>query len=652
MRNLKTKLQAENEKEIVESRFNGMFVDLPGSQKPTGGSERNVNCNDYTLYSEGRAGSRKYSDTTKPSGTLYGVCDHKKSGFIIKIYGSKAYVCDKGMNYYEEIYLMKGVSFSGQCEIVEYGENAVIFNSDGIYLIVLEDYFKYVRKMNINLPATLITDIHETESLIYGHRYTWSFLQRSGNIAGKWDRISESGHVIFESGTCKYDLKGKDYGEVFFQSSCYASTILNIIGDFVIPFDTDPDSLTITDIGIYRTKNFGTHTNPPGTGLGGLGNNDEMFVWVKDIPVAKAVCGSLSIGIVTLTQGEITSDDIGCKFSWYDAGGYSSYHSSTIVSIMSASSFVITDQESTFTNEIGGIGNGRLFQGYQSGDRFFVSKGAPFIAGDVGTPIWLADGKVIWIKEYVSATEVKITYSQEIENQAATMYPPTGNVFSRKFNDTTVDDGSGFGEGIIGLEQRIKTGQPLYWPKRFHIPIPSGDIGHIDYGFLFTATRDETKYYYASIGDKRYAAGYYRADHQSETVDTHIKKIGTIGGALTLILSNKTRTLNPQSASDVGNTDNAESIWVIPPSVKNSDKGVTLYGSIVFKGANIIAITNEPAVRIFNGTSWSDTNYAKNQVQKYLESIDQNELVVAVYIPGRQGGYLIWHKRWKRLIPS
>jgi hypothetical protein len=648
MRVPQTKHQAENETIKINNRFIGEYVDVPGSELPDGAAARNINCIDRGDCSEGRPGSKIYTEAVKPSGTLNGRCDHKKSGLVISAYDGQIYVSDKALSYFEEVFMMRNVAIGGECKIIEYNDDAVIIDESGIYLLVLSDYFRYVRKMNVALPETLITDVAETETLIYGYRYLISFLQRSGNATGEWTRLSEGRPPIFESGTTKPDENGKDYGEVFFESANYPSSNSQNIGDILIPTNTDPDSKTITDVGIYGSKNIGRNTDPPGVGLGGIGNNPALLAWKKDIPVAKAIVATQSGTTVTVSQGSITQDDCGNTLYWYNAGGYGSYETTTIMSVLSESTFTVSDSK-TRSATVAGIGHGRLFAGYQTGDRFFTTIGTPFEEDDEGCPIFIADGRILWIKEYVSSSEVIVAYSQEIEVQGATIYPPTGYNFIRKYNDGVVDDATDFpGEGLIGIQDRIDSKQPIYWPRRYYSPLPSGDIGHIDFGFIFIATRDETIFKYTDIGAKKYTLGYYRADHQKETVDTHIKDILTVGGTLIILLANKTRGMSPQTASDVGSNENAESIYKIPPSYKIDDKGVALWRSIVFKGGNIIAITNEPAVRLFNGTAWSEINYAKDQVQKYIETIDPSNFAGAVYIPGRFGGYHIWFKRWRQ----
>jgi hypothetical protein len=643
IRNKKTKVQAERENVDLQKRFNGQSVDISASELPDGFSERNINCIDRGSYWEGRTGTRKYSNTVAPSNKIIGRIDHKKAGLVISIYedaygvegDNLVFISDKVLTYYEEVVCLKGVVISNPSKIIEFNENAVIVNSDGIFLLVLGDEFKYVRKMNSDLPRVLLTDIPETSEKKYGYRYLYSYLQRSGSMKG-WDRLKEGFPPIFESGTNKIGEGGKDFAECYFEVACSSRATENIVGDFSIDISIE-ELLPITHYGVYRSKQIGTHTEPPGMGLGGLNNDPSLCVWIKDIPVLKCFKASQTNSkIVELSDGETSEDDIGCTLYWENGG------SAIIEGVAGPTSYTVT-VSGTVASKVCGIGGGRLFTAYQSGNRLY-SEDAIFDDSDAGKPVFFADGTITWIKEFGSAYNVVIGFDQSIKKQSATMAPLVG-VMTRKYNDTFSDGGDG--TGVIGIQERMS--QQIYWPRRFFSPLPGGDIAYSDFGFFVVAQRGNTFIKYSQVGDKQYTLGYYRADIQKENVESHITQILTVGGAMVIFLSNSTRVANPQTASDVGNNAVAESIYKIPPSYEVSKIGVVLWKSIAFKSGIVYAITSEPAVRTFNGTSWSENNFAFNQVQKYIASIDQNEPLEAVYISGKYGGYHVWFKRWAQL---
>jgi hypothetical protein len=655
IRTPRSKRQAENYQNQAQKRFLGMYKDLPASEVPQNYSALNRNCNDYGLYSEGRTGSRLYTEADKPVGTLNGRCDHLKAKKVIKIYGSKVYICNKDMGNYVEVQNLSGVTLTGKCTIVEYNNDALVFCTAGLLLLVMNDpdygsSFYYLRRMDEDLPDTLVTDIPETVSAKYGYRYIYSLMQKSGNQVHSptkgWDRLTEGYPPIFESATTKASEKGKDYGEVFFQYPCgndaswaYSPFMGNISGNYTVPAGV----YDVTHFGIYRTKNIGKNTTPPGIDpIKGIGNNSELYVWVADIPVAKALYGSVAAGavygILTSTQGFFYPEDLGSVVTF--ANGSSAQITGYI-----DNRNVYVSINTPITAQACAIGGGRIFTGYQDG-LYVFNDASNFVPGDVGKPIFWMNGKISWISEYIGPYKVKCKYSQSINCIAATIAPLSGN-FTRYFNDRIKDDGVS-GDDDIGLKERAMSAQPIYFPRRFYTAIPSGDIGCVDHGFIVTATRDDTTFYYTDIGAKKYTCGYYRADHQREKVETHIRQILSVGSVITIFMKSKTRTLNPGVAADQGNPDVGESIFVIPPSFKCDDAvGVIAWQSIAFKGNGLIfAITNEPAMRSFDGKGWSSVNYAQDQVQKDLMLMDPEQKVVSVYLPGKNGGYKIWFKKW------
>jgi hypothetical protein len=652
-RDPRTKRQGEVYQEQVQRTFLGMKKDLPASEIQEGYSARNINCNDYGTYAEGRAGSRVFSQTTRPTGTLNGRLDHVKSGYVIKIYGSDVWLCDKMMQSYIPVLNISGVSISGKCTIKAFNENALIFSPNGtLYMVVLNDVFPYVRRMNVPQPTQIVTDINEgfdpVGPISFGYRYIYSLLQKSGNDAVAWDRTTEGFPPVFESATTKPSVTtGKDYGECFYEYA--AGDPLGSLGQISGVYTVPDDVHDVTHFGIYRTKNIGQNTTPPGVDpVRGIGNNPELYVWCRDIPVAKAFYAARStpgnnIEVVS-TQGQFTINDVGCTLKFLDGAVvriiYFYNARRVAVEWISGTPFVAAGQPCA-------IGGGRMLTAYQSGLTIFKTSGDNFVPADVGTPVFWMNGKISWISEYVAPYKVRTTYSQDINNVAATIRPLTGN-FSRSFRDDVWDDGTG--HALIGLTQRFSPAgsDPLYVPKRFWEPIPSGDIGLIDFGFLYTTLRDATEWYYSDYADKPFLCGYYRPDRQREKVDSPIRQIDTIGSLVTIFMKGKTRVLNPAVASDTGTADVGEKLFVIPPSYEaDSCIGVMVWQSIIHKGAGIVfAVTSEPAVRTFDGKQWSEINYASDQVQKDLQLMDVAQKIVAVYTPGKYGGYKIWFQKW------
>ena len=662
----KTKRQAETEQAHIVKSFKGMMKDIPASELPEGYSAKNDNIYDYGSYSEARAGYRKYntadSSLLNPAGTLRGVLDHIESGFIIKIYGSYIYLVNKQMESYIKVLNISGVIITDEwCNISPLGPNAVIYSKSGILLIVLNDYFYYARRLNQTNPVNTLTDIIEilpSDGVSYnnwGYRYTYSLLQKKGN-SGVWNRLTAGFPPVFESATCTPSSEGKDYGEKYYYYENYYSptkNTYNALGNTEL--QVPAGVYDVTHFGVYRTKNIGHNSTPPGIDpVRGIGNNAALFVWSNDVPVAKSFYMAISNRganptlTITVTQGQFAFEDIGSVLTLED-GLYGLIHKITDTTTMKSAEVymgithegdALPTQPTIIDEQACAIGGGRVCRGYQDGVIVFSDNGL-FVSSDVGKPIFWPDGRVSWIEKFITTQKVQVANDDTIVQSGFTIAPLSGN-FSRGYGDASFDDGTQYQK--IGLQQRIESGQPIYWPNRFFSPLPNANIGVIDLGFMITALRDDTTFYYSQVGVKPYCAGYYRADIQREEVDSLIRDIWSLASTVMIIMKSQTRSINPGVAVDLGNATVAESVFQIPPSFLVDDKrGVIAWQSIQSKGlGTIMAVTNEPAMRYLTSSGWSAENFAKDQVQKDLSAMDPYQKVVSVYLPTKKGGYKIW----------
>ena len=715
------KLFKGESKDIPASELNTVF---PGSKLGTttssarmgsGLSALNQNINDYVHSAEGRTGSRVYTLTKKPEGTLFGVLDHRKSKLIIKVYGSDIYTCDKAMQSYQKLTNISGVLIDDYCKIIEYGDDALIFSTHGMLLVVLSDDFNYVRRMNQPVPSALFTDIKEDSTHIYGYRYTYSLLQRKGSRIGSWNRVTPTFYPVFESGTC-LPIDGKDYGEFYFTSPV-TSDPANVVKT-VVRYCKVPDGVfDVTHFGIYRTLQIGENTIPAGSGASAdsLQHNPSLYIWANDIPVAKAFVATQTGDQVIATQGTFELSDIGSIIRWDDDYG--------IGIIMAVTNGVATVDISTSHSGVATscvIGGGRIFEGYQSGTTIintsatevFISPYMDAVDNDVGKPVFWADGRISWIRsisddgltavtDFIqtinpsaftmvyhvksfmftqsgtvisvtdgstpfinsdvgliirsedgeihlidtvnSSTEVVVTDDTDTTTPISAVL---GNNFTRNYGDSVLDDGLGVGE--IGLTERNNAATTYYQPKKGFIPLPNCNIGVFDFGYVTCAIRDGTEFYHSDTAEKPDCAGYYRADFQEERVTSQIRDIRSVGSVLAVFMKSKTRTINAAGAEEKGDTDVGESIMQYPSSILIDNLiGVIAWESIQAKGANLlIALTNEPAIRLFDGTTWGTANLAQDMVQKDLNGIDPFQKFVSIYAMGKHCGYKIWFKEW------
>jgi hypothetical protein len=234
----------------------------------------------------------------------------------------------------------------------------------------------------------------------------------------------------------------------------------------------------------------------------------------------------------------------------------------------------------------------------------------------------------------------------------------TEKYLERSVNDMFPDDGISTYSALysilstlkprIGIQQKINSGKDFYYPRRFFTSIPCGEIGIIDAGYLLTANRDGTKGYYSQVTDRPYSMGYYRSDIQKQEFEQNIRAIESINGVISIFMKSKTKGMALNVSTDVGNSELGESIKKLQQAYMISENvGIICFGSIAYKGSNlIIAITNEFAVRYFDGTKWDTTDLSVGFVKSLISKLDPYYPIVASY--SQEGGYKIWGRIWKK----
>lgn len=582
----------------------------------------------------------------------------------------------------------------------------------------------------------------------WGYKYTYS-LSRIIPPYGIFTGITEKGAtrltsgalLDLEGGTCDALTTNRDFGTLFFSEKINPNQVNNhVVGTFTVPSYVNE----VTHFSLYRTLNIGKNSNPPGTGTSAdsTGTDTEQFIWLDDIPIAKAfddthgvlynyvtytldtrvnnifsngdignslynidgeyfgkissivpgtANGSVIIGtpgmsgstgwtrtvvweipgqrfalsgcqlVKTGTRIKFTSTGTlpsplvaGTIYYVINPTSYGAYFTiaSTYANSKAEIPLVITDAGSgthtatTALNQYLAFGGGRVIVASQTGLTVTRTDGATFSALDVGLPIFWADGGWSLITAYLTASTVTVGWVGTHASQAATLKSTSGN-FSRVYNDTTADYGTDY--NTVGLLERIAANTNLYTPRRFFQPLPASNVGVIENGYLICGTRDSTKYYYSQYGDKPYTMGFYRPGTQEGETKTGIREILAISNAAIFFLHKKTYRLAMNIADDVGNSQYGETIFMLRPlQLVDDNRGVYHYKTIrMVKGPNVfMAVTDEPAVRLFNGDTWDEVNQAIVQgysaVMQDIMSMAIKVNMVASYVNRSQGGYKLW----------
>lgn len=575
--------------------------------------------------------------------------DHKENKQIIKHYGTKVFVSNRQLHGYTEVINTDPVvPLNEDSTMVSY-EKSAILAAGAIYKIILDDDYYWMFRINIPLCDILIGDTY-VGTYIYRYAYSQSIISGSGNR----NRVSNPTNAIlmYESGVAQSTTTNKNISEVAFATAIVADGGIGAIPSHVITnMELPITNQAITHFPIYRTKNICTTTN-------GAGNNKAYLVWVDDIPVCKV----LTIKTLTLTMtssaGEFEIGDVGNTIDGVDIAGNSK--TATISKfidknnvLLSGSSFV--DGTEYYVT----IGEGRVMNASQSG-HFVALNGIPadgFYEDDVGRRIFWDDGDSCFIVSWKSSNVVEVSTDDSKANLGMAIQFRAGTyAFRRKFNDTIVDDGVTANQ--IGLTERmlasVKTS--VYTPQVNYRPIPSSNLVSIESGIAIFGQRDNAKYYYSAIGAKSYTMGTHRLDVQESKLPVGIRYIMSMPGRFILFCVSKTYNINVSMPIEQGNPQIAESITKITEATEiDGEIGVTAWQTICpINSMLYIAVTSEPAVRLFDGNSWGKENLTIQNgfpaVSNMLFKIDNYYKIVAWYSP--LGGYKIVFTKWDKHIPG
>jgi hypothetical protein len=415
-----------------------------------------------------------------------------------------------------------------------------------------------------------------------------------------------------------------------------AYTTSQIISNLHVPTNTTAEFHAdhFTHYSIYRSLDVGKNGVDPITGSG---NNPELFIWLMDLPVAKAFYGTyLNDGnSFTASQQTFAKEDVGSILRLLNPADsiiydltILSYVSPTVV-ICSAAAFSCTSYAS--------IGGGTPFYGStNAGGTSFVATTNMFSISDIGRQIFFSDGSVATIISCSSdtpITTVGITTVSQKTNMAGTFKPT-----SRNFTDTVRDDYSGSVTTIKSLRPRA-AGWSLQ--NRFFSPLPNGQIGAISGMFMFSALRNSYMMGYSQMpSNQTYYAGNYDASIQFDVYKGKITEMVEFTDELIVILTNMTIS-HPTNTFGQDTTRSAVGIItavIAGKRVIDESTGCKDYGSIYKVGQNTIIIrTTDGAFRELKSKGYSD-NLAFNKAMRKLEQM--NTLTTSSY--STETGYLVW----------
>ena len=643
----------------LDDYLDGVYVDLT----TTGGAANSVwkIANTYTLHPDITSAYNNGPNTVDildagsgniwmTYGTLNAKCDHVKSGKVILFFGKSVYVTDKSMLIIEKVFNINEDDPDEVSAITVFGDDAVLFSNVGIFKIFLNQSFYYMCKINLPSSNVLITDDAATVTKVYGYLYFYSLARITGS--GNRDRTSDGVVLQIETATNLKEGSEKDYGEVYFENEVGDNLAQNhILGYIQVP---NGYGWGLTHAPLYRTKDIGAGGSS--SGLTGVGNRRDQPVWVADVPLCKAVIidtttpGQLTI--VGASTNKFVYGDVGsritiCKGATVVDATITGYTSADVVTITGAG----VPSSATAVGVIGGYRGGTASQAVVNGENV-ITIGSDNIGNlyydDKAKIVFVSDGTIRHVDHVIYDTVYKLVVKEtgDFTSLAIGLDGGTGVVcYQRKWNDTVPD--SPQADGRVSLQDRIDYGTDLYIPRRMFRPMPDGDTGIIDNGFMVVAERDQGEYNYCQTGDKPYCIGQYKYPEQNRKVTGSISHITGYPFMALVTMYDRTGIITLSSSQNIGRTEIGENIFQLPElSVVDDKHGVIAWKTLTYKNSNLIfGLTSDSAFRYFSGTAWSREDFGfvngSDAVSKqYLRKIEHLNIKAAVY--SMNGGIKIW----------
>lgn len=548
------------------------------------------------------------------TGAYNGGFFHKEKNKVIHHIHNKLYITDPDCDTYTECIRNSIISpdrFKTTKD--EFQDFVYVFDNKSIFKVDLGKSTPVYYPINAPIPSVKIENIgakSRTNPYGYRHIYTMSRLSGSGSTR---NRNTDGVEVELETGGVKYSKTEFDYGEAW-QDRPVDSANSILVSPLTCPRDeiTDEAHTHFTHYSIYRTLNIG----PSGVdGITGSPNNTELYIWVADVPIVKAFKASQSGTTVTASIGKFTQDDVGNTLLYADGR-------STTITVLLRSNEVTVSDSLTVSSQSAVIGSTTVMTAYQSGTTLNRTGGRTFKAGDVGKTFWWADGTSTIVTEFINISQVSVSESKTVAQQAITTDP-----ISRKFDDIYTDD-----------QVRVNVGAWVLF-GRFFEALPPANLGIVVPGFMFTCQTNGNNILYCGMEkDFEYLTGYYYPKSQFAYIKDSINAIREYPDRLIVFCKNTTHEipLNNFQIEEISSIG-VSITTIVGQNVIDQNIGVAGRGSIKPYGyGEEIMVTDDGGIRTFDGQRFSD-NLVENRIMK--EMLKMQSEFAASY--DEENGYII-----------
>ena len=364
-----------------------------------------------------------------------------------------------------------------------------------------------------------------------------------------------------------------------------------------------------THYSLYSTLVIGG-SNPVNNDI----NNEELFIWNSDIPVAKAFVVSTSGSTFYISVGVLVTGDKGCKLRFTDGNEYTIATVDSIVqgTFEETPSSDYTDASCALGGDDSESKAMRVMTASQSGTTVTRTAGDIFTSADVGRPLFFSNSIIRWIKSYTDANNVEVKESGTIASTACGIEPKI-----RKYTDILRDEPRLTDES---LRARVRN---YTLQNRLFVPIPDCDMGEVTPNMIWGCIKGEYIVHYSQADvNYQHQAGYYYESEQREIFEDKLNEISKVGGVLSVKMNNSTRSIPLNSFDSIVISDAGTAIIkALGNDVVDESIGCLHQGGVCYTPDNLqIVITSEPAIRTFDGVTYGD-NLASNRIMKILNKI-------------------------------
>ncbi|MCP5006614.1 MAG: hypothetical protein GY941_22130 [Planctomycetes bacterium] len=454
--------------------------------------------------------------------------------------------------------------------------------------------------------------------------------------------LTQGGYLINDAPVVmRSDTSGYSFESLFYPEQTYAiqgleqsatlvsDNIKGQMGNTVQTLRYPKDRKDLTHYSVYRTKDIYPYTTEPHMITDGRYTDSakpNLFAWVNDVPacVVKTIRPVATDGTIydLLYTKDFTSQDVGnqCYFIGVD----------TVCDIK------LDGNNNVYLEQVSGDPL-TLFQDYYSyfgtsdvaelsTDDTGLITGTTFTLEDAGKTLFWANGTLSTIAE-VSDAGVATTVDKTPRPLQGCAWNPTSRVYHDTNSDVIVDANTGI------------------WPlgTRYYEPLKGSQIATYNNGVLMTAIQDTNDIHFSKTGDFRYIGYHHSVYEKNQSIEGGIRCMFTVNDMMCVLTQNSTHNFNPKAMQIVEDTQFGEYYLAAgEPYLVHSNIGTThqfkwKYGE---KG-DVMVLTNEPAVRFFNGHSYNK-NLADGRIQ-HTELQKMAQVMILSYSP--TGGIHLWGKK-------